>query len=143
MTIFFLCLAALVGGYLIYGIVVDRIFGIDPERATPVTTMEDGVDFVTMPGWKLFLIQLLNIAGVGPIFGPILGALYGPVALIWIVIGSIFAGGVHDYFSGMLSIRHQGESIPEIVGYNLGGAVKDAPKRQGSRKPSQTQTDRT
>ena len=124
MTIFFLCLAALIGGYLIYSVVVDRIFGVDPDRPTPVTTMEDGVDFVAMPNWKVFLIQLLNIAGVGPIFGPILGALYGPVALIWIVIGSIFAGGVHDYFSGMLSIRHNGESMPEVVGYNLGNAVK-------------------
>lgn len=124
MTIFFISLAMLIGGYLFYSVIVDRIFGVDPARPTPVKTMEDGVDFVAMPGWKLFLIQLLNIAGVGPIFGPILGALYGPVALIWIVIGSIFAGGVHDYFSGMLSIRHQGESIPEIVGYNLGNAVK-------------------
>jgi carbon starvation protein CstA len=123
MDIFFLCLAMLIGGYFVYGLFVDRIFGSDPERPTPVTTMEDGVDFVAMPKWKVFLIQLLNIAGVGPIFGPILGALYGPVALIWIVIGSIFAGGVHDYFSGMLSIRHNGESIPEVVGYNLGGAV--------------------
>ncbi len=124
MPIFFICLAALIGGYLIYSLVVDRIFGVDPSRATPVTVMEDGVDFVAMPSWKVFLIQLLNIAGVGPIFGPILGALYGPVALIWIVIGSIFAGGVHDYFSGMLSIRHNGESIPEVVGYTLGNAVK-------------------
>ncbi len=124
MAIFFVCLAALIGGYLIYSVVVDRIFGVEPDRATPVITMEDGVDFVAMPGWKLFLIQLLNIAGVGPIFGPILGALYGPVALIWIVIGSIFAGGVHDYFSGMLSIRHNGDSIPEVVGYNLGNAMK-------------------
>jgi carbon starvation protein CstA len=124
MDIFFICLAALIGGYLLYSIVVDRIFGMDPDRPTPVNTMEDGIDFVVMPGWKLFLIQLLNIAGVGPIFGPILGALYGPVALIWIVIGSIFAGGVHDYFSGMLSIRHNGDSIPEVVGYTLGNAVR-------------------
>ncbi len=124
MEVFFICLAALIGGYLIYSVVVDRIFGVDPDRATPVTTMEDGVDFVAMPGWKLFLIQLLNIAGVGPIFGPILGALYGPVALIWIVIGSIFAGGVHDYFSGMLSIRHNGDSIPEVVGHTLGNVVR-------------------
>ncbi len=124
MSIFFICLAALIGGYLIYSRVVDRIFGVEPDRPTPVSTMEDGVDFVAMPGWKVFLIQLLNIAGVGPIFGPILGALYGPVALIWIVIGSIFAGGVHDYFSGMLSIRHNGDSIPEVVGNTLGNGVR-------------------
>jgi carbon starvation protein CstA len=86
--------------------------------------MADGVDFVHLPTWKIFLIQLLNIAGVGPIFGPILGALYGPVALIWIVIGTIFAGGVHDYFSGMLSLRNQGESIPEVVGHQLGRGIK-------------------
>ena len=124
MAIFFISLTSLIAGYLVYSVIIDRIFGVDPDRPTPVKSMEDGVDFVAMPGWKLFLIQLLNIAGVGPIFGPILGALYGPVALIWIVIGSIFAGGVHDYFSGMLSIRQNGESIPEIVGYNLGNGVK-------------------
>ena len=124
MIIFFICLFALIGGYLIYSVVVDRIFEIEPNRPTPVTTMEDGVDYVPLTGWKLFLIQLLNIAGIGPIFGPILGALYGPVALIWIVIGSIFAGGVHDYFSGMLSIRHNGDSIPEVVGYTLGNFIK-------------------
>lgn len=124
MAIFFVCLASLVGGYVIYSVFVDRIFGVEPDRPTPVCVREDGVDFVAMPGWKIFLIQLLNIAGIGPIFGPILGALYGPVALIWIVIGSIFAGGVHDYFSGMLSIRHDGESIPEVVGYTLGNGVK-------------------
>jgi len=124
MIIFLASLAALILGYLIYGTIVARIFGADDQRPTPVTTMEDGVDFVHLPTWKIFLIQLLNIAGVGPIFGPILGALYGPVALVWIVIGSIFAGGVHDYFSGMLSVRSQGESIPEVVGHQLGGGIK-------------------
>ncbi len=124
MGIFFASLLALILGYVVYGTIVAKIFGEDESRKTPVEELEDGVDFVRMPTWKIFLIQLLNIAGVGPIFGPILGALYGPVALIWIVIGSIFAGGVHDYFSGMLSVRHRGESIPEIVGYHLGDAVK-------------------
>ncbi len=124
MIIFFISVAALILGYLIYGTLVNRIFGIDPEREPPAITQADGVDFVAMPTWKVLLVQLLNIAGVGPIFGPILGALYGPSALIWIVIGSIFAGGVHDYFSGMLSIRHNGDSIPEIVGYSLGNLMK-------------------
>jgi carbon starvation protein CstA len=124
MDIFFLSVTALILGYVIYGRIVDRIFGSDPNRPTPAITMEDGVDFVPMPTWKVALVQLLNIAGVGPIFGPILGALYGPVSLIWIVIGCIFAGGVHDYFSGMLSIRHNGTSIPEIVGDNLGNSMK-------------------
>ena len=82
--------------------------------------MADGVDYIKLPPWKIFLIQLLNIAGLGPIYGPILGALYGPVALIWIVFGCIFAGAVHDYFSGMLSVRHDGQSIPDVVGHNLG-----------------------
>jgi carbon starvation protein CstA len=124
MIIFFVSVAALILGYLIYGALVNRIFGPDPEREPPAIAQADGVDFVAMPTWKVMLVQLLNIAGVGPIFGPILGALYGPSALIWIVIGSIFAGGVHDYFSGMLSIRHNGDSIPEIVGYSLGNLMK-------------------
>ncbi len=124
MIIFFVSVAALILGYLIYGALVNRIFGPDPERVPPAIAQADGVDFVAMPTWKVMLVQLLNIAGVGPIFGPILGALYGPSALIWIVIGSIFAGGVHDYFSGMLSIRHNGDSIPEIVGYSLGNLMK-------------------
>jgi carbon starvation protein CstA len=111
-------------GYLIYGAFVDRMFGADPSRLTPAVTMQDGVDYVTLPTWKVFLIQLLNIAGLGPIYGPILGALYGPVALIWIVFGCIFGGAVHDYFSGMLSVRHDGQSVPDIVGYNLGNGFK-------------------
>jgi carbon starvation protein CstA len=110
----------LVLGYLIYGQMIDRLFGADPARPTPAVTKEDGIDYVRLPTWKIFLIQLLNIAGLGPIFGPILGALYGPVALIWIVFGCIFAGAVHDYFSGMLSVRYDGQSIPDVVGRNLG-----------------------
>lgn len=86
--------------------------------------MADGVDYLTMPTWKVFLIQLLNIAGLGPIYGPILGALYGPVALIWIVFGCIFGGAVHDYFSGMLSVRYNGQSVPDVVGHNLGNGFK-------------------
>ena len=99
---FLLAVVALIVGYIVYGSIVARIFGADPNRPTPARTMADGVDYVEMPMWKVWLIQLLNIAGVGPVFGPILGALYGPVSLLWIVIGTIFAGAVHDYMSGML-----------------------------------------
>lgn len=121
---FLLAVAALFVGYWVYGSIVSRIFGVEPERITPARTHADGVDFVEMPTWKVWLVQLLNIAGVGPVFGPILGALYGPSALLWIVIGSIFAGGVHDYMSGMLSVRYKGANVPAIVGYNLGNAAK-------------------
>lgn len=120
MILFGACVVMLILGYLIYGRLIDRLFGADPSRPTPAETMADGVDYIKLPAWKIFLIQLLNIAGLGPIYGPILGALYGPVALIWIVIGCIFAGAVHDYFSGMLSVRHKGQSIPDVVGHNLG-----------------------
>lgn len=121
---FFLAVAALIVGYMVYSRVVERLFGVDDCRTTPACSMADGVDYIKMPPSKIFLIQLLNIAGVGPVFGPILGALYGPSALLWIVLGSIFAGGVHDYFSGMMSVRYHGKSIPDVVGYTLGGAVK-------------------
>lgn len=121
---FLLSVAALIAGYALYGSFVAKVFGVEPNRKTPAITQADGVDFVKMKPTRVWLIQILNIAGIGPIFGPILGALYGPVALVWIVIGSIFAGGVHDYFSGMLSIRYKGSNVPTIVGYNLGSFFK-------------------
>jgi len=124
MALFFTCVLLLIAGYYVYGSFVDRIFAPDANRAVPSATMADGVDFVPMSTPKLFLIQLLNIAGLGPIFGPILGALYGPSALLWIVAGSIFAGGVHDYFAGMLSLRANGDSVPNVVGRELGGAFR-------------------
>jgi len=117
---FFLCLGLLIAGYYVYGAVVEKVFQPDQNRPTPAQTMQDGVDFVEIPLWRVFLIQLKNIVGLGPVFGPILGALYGPAALLWIVFGCIFAGAVHDYFSGMMSVRHGGKSVPEIVGANLG-----------------------
>lgn len=120
MWFFLMCVVLLIAGYFTYGKFVENIFGVDASRPTPCCTMEDGCDYIAMPTWKVFFIQLLDIAGLGPIFGPILGALYGPVALLWIVIGSIFAGAVHDYFSGMLSVRTDGKSIPEVVGDFLG-----------------------
>ena len=124
MVLFFVSVGALLLGYFIYGAFVDRIFGADPSRLTPAITMEDGVDYIKMPTWKIFLIQLLNIAGLGPIYGPILGGLYGPIALIWIVFGCIFGGAVHDYFSGMLSVRYNGQSVPDVVGHNLGNSFR-------------------
>ncbi|MEO8411781.1 MAG: carbon starvation CstA family protein, partial [Propionivibrio sp.] len=111
---FFLCVGILIAGYFSYGVVIERIFGPKPALQTPAYASRDDVDYVPMSNAKVWLVQLLNIAGLGPVFGPILGALYGPVALLWIVIGCIFAGAVHDYFSGMLSVRQNGASVPVI-----------------------------
>ena len=124
MISFLIALAVLIGGYFVYGAFVSRVFGEDDKRVTPVHTMADGVDYVALPSWKIFLIQFLNIAGLGPIFGAIMGVMYGPAAFLWITFGTIFAGAVHDYCSGMLSLRMKGASLPEIVGSQLGGRVK-------------------
>lgn len=121
---FTLALIILVAGYFIYGKFVSRVFGEDSNRPTPVQTMADGVDYVKLPSWKIFLIQFLNIAGLGPIFGAIMGVMFGPAAFLWIVFGTIFAGAVHDYTSGMLSLRNRGASLPELVGDQLGSKVK-------------------
>lgn len=120
----FMCsLVALVLGYLLYGKFVAHVFGPD-DRPTPAVTKADGVDFIVLPGWKIFMIQFLNIAGTGPIFGAIMGAWYGPVAYFWIIFGCIFAGAMHDYMSGMLSIRNGGAGLPNLVGKYLGKATK-------------------
>ena len=124
MLSFLLCLALLVVGYFTYGKLVDKSFGAD-DRETPAVRINDGVDYVVMPQWKLFLVQLLTIAGLGPIFGALQGALWGPVVFLWITFGTIFAGGVHDYFSGMLSERNNGASISEICGIYLGKVMKN------------------
>ncbi|OEJ99008.1 carbon starvation protein CstA [Flavivirga aquatica] len=124
MISFLISILILVLGYFVYGNYIEKKFGVDTKRPTPAIYKEDGVDFVPLSLGKIFLIQFLNIAGLGPIFGAIAGALWGPVAFLWIVFGSIFAGAVHDYFSGMLSVRHDGDSIPEIVGKYLGTGVK-------------------
>lgn len=124
MALLFISIAALVIGYVLYGKFVEKVFGINEERKTPAVEMADGVDYIEMPWYKLYLIQFLNIAGLGPIYGAVAGALWGPQAFIWIVLGSIFAGGVHDYFSGMLSVRNGGSTIAEIVGKYLGGGAK-------------------
>lgn len=124
MITFFASILVLLLGYFFYSKLIERIIGIDPNRKTPAYTMTDGVDYMPLPWWRIFLIQFLNIAGLGPIFGAVAGAMWGPVAFIWIVVGSVFAGAVHDYFSGMLSIKHKGLSITEIVGIYMGVGTK-------------------
>ncbi len=120
MITFSLSIILLVVGYLVYGRFVEKIFGIDDKRLTPAYAMRDGVDYIPLPGWRIFLIQFLNIAGLGPIFGAIMGAKFGSSAYLWIVFGCIFAGSVHDYLSGMLSLRNGGESYPEMIGRYMG-----------------------
>ncbi|MDQ0253034.1 carbon starvation protein CstA [Evansella vedderi] len=124
MVTFFIAIILLITGYMVYSKVVERVFGINDKQPTPAYSKSDSLDYVPMPWWKGSLIQLLNIAGLGPIFGAIMGALYGPVAFIWIVVGCIFAGAVHDYFSGMLSLRHNGAQYPTLVGRYLGKTVQ-------------------
>ena len=114
----------LILGYAIYSRVVERIFQPDSKAQTPCYKLQDGVDYIPMPTWKVFLIQFLNIAGTGPIFGAIQGILFGPAAFFWIVLGCIFGGAVHDYMSGMISLRSNGVSLPEIVGDQLGNATR-------------------
>lgn len=120
MVTFLVCIAILIVGYFTYGKYVEKVFGSKSERPTPAYVNADGVDYVPMSTSKNSLIQLLNIAGTGPVFGPIAGALYGPVAFIWIVVGCIFAGAVHDYLTGMISIRNKGAHVPELVSKFLG-----------------------
>ncbi len=124
MISFTLSLIALLLGYLLYGRFVERVFGPD-DRDTPAIAKADGVDFMVLPPWKIFMIQFLNIAGTGPIFGAIMGAKFGPAAYLWIVLGCIFAGATHDYFSGMLSVRHGGANQPELIGTYLGKTTKN------------------
>lgn len=125
MITFFVCLSALIGAYFVYGKYLDRQAGIDEGKATPAQRMADGVDYIRMPRWRTFLIQLLNIAGTGPIFGAILGACFGPVAFLWITLGGIFFGAMHDYMSGMMIVRGDGRSLPEIIGKYLGIGIRD------------------
>ena len=125
MTAFLIAIAVLIGGYFIYGMVIERVFGIDPKRLTPAYTRTDGIDYIPLSPWRVFLIQFLNIAGLGPIFGAIMGIMFGPAAFLWITFGTIFAGAVHDYLSGMISLRSGGASLSEIVGQELGPGVKN------------------
>lgn len=123
MISFLIAFAVLIAGYLVYGRVTDKVFATD-DRQTPAVAINDGVDCVPMKTWKAFLVQLLNIAGTGPIFGALMGAVFGPVVFLWIVFGSILGGAVHDYMSGMISERHGGASIAELSGLYLGNVVK-------------------
>ena len=116
MITFLACVSLLILGYFTYGSYVSKTVGYDDSIQTPAIRLEDGVDYMPMPWHKVFLIQFLNIAGTGPIFGAISGALFGPVAFLWITFGCIFAGAVHDHLSGVISMKHDGTSIPEIVG---------------------------
>ncbi|MFI3296764.1 MAG: carbon starvation CstA family protein [bacterium] len=124
MITFIVCLALLIVGYFVYGSFLERLFGIDKNRPTAATTMADGIDYIPLPPWRLFMIQFLNIAGLGPIFGAIMGAKFGVASYLWIVFGCIFAGATHDYIAGMLSLRHNGESLPETIGRYLGLSAK-------------------
>ncbi len=124
MITFIICLVALVAAYFLYGAYLDRVADIRNTTEVPSKTHFDGVDYIPMPRWKTFLIQLLNIAGLGPIFGALLGAAYGPVAFVWITVGGIFFGAMHDFFAGVISLRNGGLSLPEIVGKYLGGGTK-------------------
>lgn len=124
MITFFCCLALLVAAYFTYGRYLERQVGIDPKAETPCHRLYDGVDYVPLPRWRVFLVQLLNIAGTGPIFGAILGACFGPVAFLWITLGGILMGAMHDFISGVMLVRHDGLSIPEVVGHYLGGGMR-------------------
>ena len=124
MITFVIALVCLVLGYFVYGTFVEKVFGADANCKTPCYTLNDGADYVPMPTWKVFMIQFLNIAGTGPIFGAIMGAKFGPAAYLWIVLGCIFAGATHDYLSGMLSIRNGGANLPELIGKYLGSVSK-------------------
>lgn len=124
MISFFSGIIILLLGYFLYSKYLVNLFGVQPERATPAIASGDGVDFIPLPTWKVFLIQLLNIAGLGPIFGAIQGALFGPIAFVWIALGSVFAGAVHDYMAGMISVRHNGASLSEVQGIYLGKTIQ-------------------
>ena len=124
MLTFCICLAVLIAAYFLYGGLLSRIAKLDPKADVPAKTMYDGVDYMPLPRWRIFLIQLLNIAGTGPIFGAILGACYGPVAFLWITLGGILMGAMHDFFAGVISLRNGGKSLPETIGKYLGGNMR-------------------
>lgn len=123
MTSFLIAIAVLIGGYFVYGAIAERVFGLRLSKPTPAYSRYDGVDYMPLPTWKVFLIQFLNIAGLGPIFGAIMGIMFGPAAFIWIVLGTIFAGAVHDFTAAMISMRSGGASLPESIGRELGKPV--------------------
>ncbi len=124
LLVFCLCLLLLLGGYQLYARFAERVYGAAMQQPMPCSSLADGVDYVRLPTWRVFLIQLLNIAGLGPVFGALAGALFGPVSLIWIVVGCIFAGGMHDFLAALMSAEHGGENLPETVGRVLGRVAR-------------------
>ena len=124
MTVFLVGCALLILGYTVYGRVAERAVRPDPARVTPAVALADGMDFVVMPTWRVYLIQLLNIAGLGPVFGPIMGALWGPQVFLWVVFGAILGGGIHDFLSGVMSIRNNGAGLPDLIGHYLGSGAR-------------------
>lgn len=124
MITFYISLAILITAYFTYGRLCEHIFGADKNIKTPAIAHPDGVDYIVMPKWKIFLIQFLNIAGLGPVFGAIMGAKFGSASFLWIVFGCIFAGAMHDYFAGMISLRNNGEGLPTTIGRYLGKNAK-------------------
>lgn len=125
LCVFIACVLMLIAGYVVYGRVAEKVYGADFRMVMPCAAKADGVDYVAMPVWRIFLIQLLNIAGLGPVFGALAGCLFGPVALLWIVFGCIFAGAVHDFLTALMSADHNGENLPEIMGRNLGNKARN------------------
>ena len=126
LSVFFLCLLLLVLGYVFYGRFAEKVYGFDKNTIMPCVKSPDGVDYVPLPAWKIFLIQLLNIAGLGPVVGAVSGCLFGPVALLWIVIGCIFAGAMHDFLAAAMSAERNGANLPELVGEYLGEPARHA-----------------
>ena len=124
MIVFVIGLLLLVAGYVFYGRLTESAIGVDPDRITPAVALADGVDYVAMPTWRVYLIQLLNIAGLGPVFGPIMGALWGPQVFLWVVFGCIFGGAVHDFVAGGMSIRNRGAGLPDLIGRYLGNGTR-------------------
>ena len=124
MAIFVLGCVLLIIGYVGYGRVVEAAVKPDPNRPTPAVRLADGMDYVVMPTWRIYLVQLLNIAGLGPVFGPIMGALWGPQVFLWVVFGCILGGAVHDMLSGVMSIRNDGAGLPDLIGHYLGRTAR-------------------
>lgn len=126
LIVFFVCLLALILGYVVYGRLAEKVYGFNLNTEMPCVKNPDGVDYVPLPTWKIFLIQLLNIAGLGPVVGAVSGCLFGPVALLWIVLGCIFAGAMHDFLAAVMSTERNGANLPELVGENLGEVARHA-----------------
>lgn len=124
LTVFILCALALACGYFLYGRLAERVYGLNPHFRMPCVARPDGVDYVPLPTWKVFLIQLLNIAGLGPVVGAVSGCLFGPIALLWIVLGCIFAGALHDFLAALMSAEQGGSNLPDVMGSVMGRSAR-------------------